>query len=269
MNDTYLQDFGTRRSIHRARPKVDPMAASGRWDDLYLRASKPYLRKKFKRDSMRKETKLYFTKKIRQYTTVDGKKTWSLVVKKSASIPIQPNAEVGQLLGFQCDEVHRKYKLDTPSYPARHRELSLEDRRPQNLVKMVPVGWKPVYASLRQMIHKIRMRDRRLTRLLVDDFRVLWPMRHELKKQIDPRVEKPLGFGESIAPKPEYPTAPAAPKATKPANFKAMAKEYKLNVRKLADLSFNEESASKAQIAERDGLVARQRELFRLVGRWL
>jgi hypothetical protein len=134
---------------------------------------------------------------------------------------------------------------------------------------MVPVGWKPVYASLRQMIHKIRMRDRRLTRLLVDDFRVLWPMRHELKKQIDPRVEKPLGFGESIAPKPEYPTAPAAPKATKPANFTAMAKEYKLNVRKLADLSFNEESASKAQIAERDGLVARQRELFRLVGRWL
>lgn len=250
MNDTYLQDFGTRRSMHRSKPKTDPMAASGRWDDLYLRASKPRLRKTHRRDSMRKETKVY-------------------LAPGSKPLHFTPNGEVGHLLGFTCDNSKYKYRLDSPSYPARHRELSLEDRKPQKLQKVIPTDWRDVYTSLRAMVHKIRVRDRKMTRLLVRDFALLWPLRHQLAKSINARVDKPVGFTDAPAPKPVIAQAPVV-KASKPANFRVLAFEYRANLTELAKLSaINDEVMTKAQTARRVELSARQRELFRMIGRWM
>ena len=250
MSDTYLQDFGTRRSARRDRPKTDPMAASGRWDDLYLRASKPRLPKKVRRDSMHRDTKVYLQKGCKP-------------------IKFQPNGEVGQLLGFTCDNTKYKYRLDSPSYPSRHRELSHEDKPNQKLVRVVPVGWRDVFTSLRAMVHKIRVRDPRFTRLLVRDFQLLWPMRHQLAKTINPQVdEPPIGYSDPVRVAPT-PVAKPQHKPTPPANLKVLTAEYRDNQAELARLAKNDELVTKQEAARREELTARQRELFRMVGRWL
>jgi hypothetical protein len=176
MNPAYLQNFGKLHKDMRKREVSDTMSASGRWDDLYLRASKPYLAKTTRRESMRRDTKVY-------------------VAKGSRPIPMIPNGEVTTLLGFTSDPAKVKYKLDSPSYPSRSRALSHEVRKPQVFTKMVATDWKEVYASLRSMAHKIRMRDRALTRQLVKDFALLWPIRHTLAKSIDKRVEENRAIG--------------------------------------------------------------------------
>lgn len=272
MSDTYLQDFGTRRSIHRSKPKTDPMAASGRWDDLYLRASKPRLRKTVRRDSMRRDTNVYFTRKVKTWTKVNGKRVYSVEVHRSKSIAFRPNGEVGKLLGFTCDNTKHKYKLDSPSYPARHRELSHEDKPRQQLQKLVPVGWKQVYPALREMIHKIRVRDPRFTRILVKDFKVLWPMRHELRRSIDRRfeAERMPAYGNSAPAPVARPMPLPETKATKPRRHKSLVREYQKNQAELESLGrFNEELLTRMQAARREELTARQRELFRMVGRWM
>ena len=249
MNDTYLQDFGTRRSVHRHNPKPDPMASTGRWDDLYLRASKPRLRKKHRRDSMRRETKVY-------------------VAKGAKALHFQPNAEVCKLLGFTCDESKYKYKLDSPSYPSRHRELSLEDKPRQKLVRVVPSEWCDVYTSLRMMIHKIRCRDPRMTRLLVKDFQLLWPIRHQLAKSINQRIDRPVGFTEmQTKPLPPIPSVRCEPK--QPSDTKELVLEYLRNKAELETLNRNEEAATRAESIRRAELILRQRTIYRRIGRWL
>jgi hypothetical protein len=187
MSDTYLQDFGTRRAVHRSKPKTDPMAASGRWDDLYLRASKPRLRKTHRRDSMRRDIKV-------------------IVQKGAKPLSFQPNGEVTTLLGFKCDPSAYKYKLDSPSYPSRSRELSQTDRVETKKPVMIPVAWKDVYGSLREMVRKIRFRDRKLTVGLVRDFQTLWPHRHSLKHAVDlAKSREVFGLPDAGYEKPQPP----------------------------------------------------------------
>jgi hypothetical protein len=164
-NPAYLQNFGKLRKDMRNREVHDTMSASGRWDDLYLRASKPYIRKVGRRQSMPRDLKI-------------------IVQKGAAPLRFQPNGEVTTLLGFKCDPAAYKYKLDSPSYPSRSRELSQTDRVETHKPQMIPVAWKDVYASLRAMVKKIRFRDPAFTKAVVRDFQTLWPHRHTLKHAV-------------------------------------------------------------------------------------
>jgi hypothetical protein len=220
-NPAYLQNFGKLRKDMRKREVSDTMSASGRWDDLFLRASKPYLRKKTRRESMRRETKVY-------------------VAKGCKPIPFIPNGEVTTLLGFTSDPSKVKYRLDSPSYPSRARELSQEDRKPQTFTKLVPTEWKDVYSSLRSMVHKIRMRDRKLTRQLVKDFALLWPIRHSLAKSVGKRVEAEMsaGFTDAmlVSRTPSVPKVEVVVKAKPRKVAKSIYEEFEKNREMLASI---------------------------------
>ena len=252
-NPAYLQNFGKLRKDMRKREASDTMSASGRWDDLFLRASKPYLRKKTRRESMRRETKVY-------------------VAKGCKPIPFIPNGVVTTLLGFTSDPAKVKYRLDSPSYPSRARELSQEDRKPQTFTKLVPTEWKDVYSSLRSMVHKIRMRDRKLTRQLVKDFALLWPIRHSLAKSVGKRVEAemPAGFTDAVlvSRTPSVPKVEVVVRAKRKV-AKSVYEEYekiKSILRKIDHGSqLAHESWDKVAKADRRGLLRRQRVLLSII----
>jgi len=247
MSDTYLQDFGTRRSIHRARPKVDPMAASGRWDDLFLRASKPILRKGCKRKSMRRDLKITLTPGGKVYTGV------------------KPTGKLTAAIGMTSDSSAIKYKLDSPSYPARHRELSHErapwrDRKDEGFV----VGVRNVYDVLRGMVHKLRFRDPKLNARTEHLFRVAWANRHKLAKlatlPAKPKVVKLSVKPIAVAPKPKSKPRKVA---------KAVYEEYE-QIKSLLhkmDKTYQlaHESWDKVAKADRQELLRRQRVLLSII----
>lgn len=235
MSDTYLQDFGTRRPRRKARPKLDPMAASGRWDDLYLRASKPRLRK-VRRQSMRKDIKVRLTPGGKVYTG------------------IKPSGALTAKLGFTSEASAIKYKLDSPSYPARHRELSHErapwrEHRDDTFVR----GVRNVYDVLDDLVRKLRFRDPRLNERTRKQFEVLWANRHRLLKlatlpkrmQVTKVVPQASLVKVSVKPKSKRVIPPTA----------------------LAE--FNEIRAKLGTMDEEDkgrvNLLLRQRELYRLI----
>lgn len=166
MSDTYLQDFGTRRSVRRSKPKLDPMAASGRWDDLYLRASKPRL-KQVRRHSMRSDFVL------RIHSTNGGDDViWDKRI----------GGQAGVLLGFVSSPSSVKYKLDSPSYPSRARELSHTDKPLQKyLFKTGRIQPFNIRDRVSWLIRKLRFspygREVHMSQLTV-----LFKNRHELIK---------------------------------------------------------------------------------------
>lgn len=212
MNDTYLQDFGTRRAVHRSKPKVDPMAASGRWDDLYLRASKPRL-KQTRRQGMRRDL--------------------TITVKNGPSFKIASvSGKVTDALGFHCDPVAVKYKLDSPSYPSRHRELSQQDRVKSPKVEMQIVGVRHVYDVLAELITKLRFRAP--NEFTTRTFRALWANRHALKaKATIPRKSEMPKTAVISQPVPVRVEAPK-PKPRKVA--KAIYEEFEKNREMLASI---------------------------------
>lgn len=236
MSDTYLQDFGTRRSIHRSKPKTDPMAASGRWDDLYLRASKPRLRKAVRRQSMRRDLKLRLTPGGKIYTGV------------------KPSGKLTTMMGLKSDPYAAKYKLDSPSYPARHRELSHEtipwrEYKDDTFVR----GVRNVYDVLGDLVRKLRFRDPRFNERTRKQFQVLWANRHRLLKlatlprrmKVTKVVHKPGLVKVSVKPKSKRVIPPS------------LLCEYKDIQARLATMDSEDK--------DRVNLLLRQRELYSLI----
>ena len=233
MSDTYLQDFGHLRKQAKARDVHDPMSACGRWDDLYLRASKPRL-KRVRRQSMRRDL--------------------TISLKNGPTFKITSiNGEATKMLGFHCEPVTVKYKLDSPSYPSRHRELSQEDRSRAPRMQMRTVGVRHVYDVLEELIRKLRFRAPNERTLLA--FRALWEHRHRLKAHADlPRNPK-------VKTKPQLRPAPAVKASARVTSKRVIPPAA------LAEFNSIRERLSKMDPESKDrvALLMRQRELHKLI----
>lgn len=244
-NPAYLQNFGKLHKDMRKREVNDTMSASGRWDDLYLRASKPRI-KQGRRQGMRRDL--------------------TISLKGGPSFKVTSiTGQVTQALGLHCDPVTVKYKLDSPSYPSRHRELSQQDRVNSPRMEMRVVGVRHVYDVLAELIIKLRFRAP--NEFTTRTFRALWANRHALKaKATLPRKSE---MPKTAVVSQPVPARVEPPKAKPRKVAKAIYEEYEKIKKYLRHLDAKSqlahESWDKKIAADRQEALRRQRVLLSII----
>ena len=252
-NPAYLQNFGKLRKDMRKREVHDTMSASGRWDDLYLRASKPYIPQVGRRQSMRANCTLTIKAKNGNDPVV-----WTGKIPGAATVA----------LGFVSDPTKYKYRLDSPSYPSRSMELSHQPKPLQKyLYKEGRIEPFNVHDRIAWLIRKIRF-----AQAGKDGFRrdlaVLFQYRHVLANLFHPML-KP-----EVKPEPVKVVKAKVVKAkvvkAKPRKVaKAIYEEYekiKKYLRHLDDKSqLAHESWDKPIAVDRQEALRRQRVLLSII----
>ena len=247
-NPAYLQNFGKLRKDMRKREVNDTMSASGRWDDLYLRASKPYIPQVGRRQSMRANCTLTIKAKNGNDPVV-----WTGKIPGAATVA----------LGFVSDPTKYKYRLDSPSYPSRSRELSHQPKPLQKyLLKDGRIEPFNVHNRIAWLIRKIRF-----AQAGQDGFRrelaVVFQNRHALANLFHPML-KP-----EVKPEPVKVVKPKVVKAKPRKVAKAIYEEYekiKSILRKIDHGSqLAHESWDKVAKADRQDLLRRQRVLLSII----
>jgi hypothetical protein len=250
-NPAYLQNFGKLRKDMRKREVHDTMSASGRWDDLYLRASKPYIPQVGRRQSMRANCTLTIKSKNGNDPVV-----WTGKIPGAATVA----------LGFVSDPTKHKYRLDSPSYPSRARELSHQPKPLQKyLLKDGRIEPFNVHNRIAWLIRKIRF-----AQAGQDGFRrelaVVFQNRHALANLFHPML-KP-----EVKPEPVKVVKPKVVKVTKPKPrkvAKSVYEEYEKikSILRLIDQGSQlaHESWDKVAKADRQELLRRQRVLLSII----
>ena len=194
-NPAYLQNFGKLRKDMRKREVNDTMSASGRWDDLYLRASKPYIPQVGRRQSMRANCTLTIKSKNGKDDVV-----WTGKISGVA----------GVALGFVSDPTKYKYRLDSPSYPSRSRELSHQPKPLQKyLFKNGRIEPFNVHDRIAWLIRKIRFAQagqdgfRRELAVVFQNRHVLANLFHPMLKVEDKPVAKAVKVKVAKVTKPK------------------------------------------------------------------
>ena len=249
-NPAYLQNFGKLRKDMRKREVHDTMSASGRWDDLYLRASKPYTPKVGRRQSMRANCTL-------------------TIKSKNGNEPVQWTGKIsgvaGVALGFVSDPTKYKYRLDSPSYPSRSRELSHQPKPLQKyLLKDGRIEPFNVHNRIAWLIRKIRF-----AQAGQDGFRrelaVVFPNRHVLANLFHPMLkveDKPVA--KVVKVKVAKVTKPKPRKVAK-----AIYEEYEKIKKYLREIDrvnrLSPEAWDKQIRADRQEALRRQRVLLSII----
>jgi hypothetical protein len=117
------------------------------------------------------------------------------------------------------------------------------------------------------------MRDRKLTRQLVKDFALLWPIRHSLAKSVGKRVEAemPAGFTDAVlvSRTPSVPKVEVVVKAKPRKVAKSVYAEYEKIRKYLRHLDSKSqlahESWGKPIAADRQEALRRQRVLLSII----
>jgi hypothetical protein len=247
-NPAYLQNFGKLRKDMRKREVHDTMSASGRWDDLYLRASKPYIPQVGRRQSMRANCTLTIKSKNGNDPVV-----WTGKIPGAATVA----------LGFVSDPTKYKYRLDSPSYPSRSRELSHQPKPLQKyLLKDGRIEPFNVHNRIAWLIRKIRF-----AQAGQDGFRrelaVVFQNRHALANLFHPMLKPEV--------KPE-PVKVVKPKVVKPKPrkvAKSVYEEYEKIKKYLRYLDrksqLAHESWDEPIAADRQEALRRQRVLLSII----
>ena len=224
------------------------MSASGRWDDLYLRASKPYIPQVGRRQSMRANCTLTIKSKNGNDPVV-----WTGKIPGAATVA----------LGFVSDPTKYKYRLDSPSYPSRARELSHQPKPLQKyLFKDGRIEPFNVHNRIAWLIRKIRF-----AQAGQDGFRrelaVVFQNRHALANLFHPML-KP-----EVKPEPVKVVKPKVVKAKPRKVAKSVYEEYEKIKKYLRYLDHKSQLAHESWdepiAADRQEALRRQRVLLSII----
>lgn len=251
-NPAYLQNFGKLRKDTRKREVHDTMSASGRWDDLYLRASKPYIPQVGRRQSMRANCTLTIKSKNGNDPVV-----WTGKIPGAATVA----------LGFVSDPTKYKYRLDSPSYPSRSRELSHQPKPLQKyLLKDGRIEPFNVHNRIAWLIRKIRF-----AQAGQDGFRrelaVVFQNRHALANLFHPMLKPEVK--PEVKPEPVKVVKPKVVKAKPRKVAKSVYEEYEKIKKYLRYLDHKSQLAHESWdepiAADRQEALRRQRVLLSII----